>query len=79
MVTDFGNRRLAAQGVDLSGTFGLLSTVNSIVAIMSGVASESLVGMAGTTTAPFAASVALVAAAALVISTQWVSLPAHEC
>lgn len=73
MVTDFGNRRLAAKGGDLSRTFGLMSTVNSGVAIVSGVASEWLVGVAGTTTAPFAVSAGLVGLAAVVISTQWVT------
>ncbi|KAH7376325.1 major facilitator superfamily transporter [Plectosphaerella cucumerina] len=71
MVTDFGNRRLAEKGADLSRTFGLMSTVNSVVAIISGVVSEWLVGAAGSAKAPFAASAAIVVVASLFISTQW--------
>ncbi|WYZ35551.1 hypothetical protein EsH8_X_000198 [Colletotrichum jinshuiense] len=71
MVTDFHDRRLADKGLDLSRTFGLMSTVNSVVAIVSGVASEWLVSATGTRKAPFLASVALLAFAAVVISTQW--------
>jgi MFS transporter, MFS domain-containing protein family, molybdate-anion transporter len=74
MVTDFGNRRLADKGADLSRTFGLMSTVNSVVAIISGVVSEWLVGAAGSAKAPFAASAAIVAVASLFISTQWVGV-----
>lgn len=73
MVTDFGRRRLADGGADLGRTFGLMSTLNSVVAIVSGVASEWLVGAAGTAKAPFAASAAIVGVASLFIATQWVS------
>ncbi|OHW90691.1 major facilitator superfamily transporter [Colletotrichum incanum] len=48
MVTDFHARRLSDQGLDLSRTFGMMSTVNSVVAIVSGVVSEWLVSMTGT-------------------------------
>lgn len=71
MVTDFHARKLALQGGDLSRTFGLMSTLNSAVAIVSGVFSEWIVGVAGTRKAPFAAAALLLAAAAWVIATQW--------
>jgi MFS transporter, MFS domain-containing protein family, molybdate-anion transporter len=71
MVTDFHARRLADKGGDLSRTFGVMSTLNSVVAIASGVFSEWAVAVSGTRKAPFAASVVLLAAAGWVISTRW--------
>ncbi|GKT94226.1 major facilitator superfamily domain-containing protein [Colletotrichum tofieldiae] len=71
MVTDFHARRLGDQGLDLSRTFGMMSTVNSVVAIVSGVVSEWLVSVTGTRKAPFLASVGLLAVAAGVIASQW--------
>lgn len=71
MVTDFGARGLAARGGDLSRTFGLMSTLNSVVAIASGVFSEWVVGAAGTRKAPFVAAVGLLAVAFYVIWTRW--------
>ncbi|KAF6807222.1 major facilitator superfamily transporter [Colletotrichum sojae] len=71
MVTDFHARRLGEKGLDLSRTFGLMSTVNSIVAIVSGVASEWLVSMTGTRKSPFLASIGLLVLAAGVIASQW--------
>ncbi|KAK1524182.1 major facilitator superfamily transporter [Colletotrichum costaricense] len=71
MVTDFHARRLSEKGMDLSRTFGLMSTVNSIVAIVSGVVSEWLVSVTGTRKSPFLASVGLLVVAAGVIASQW--------
>lgn len=71
MVTDFHARGLAGRGGDLSRTFGVMSTLNSAVAIASGVFSEWAVGASGTRKAPFAAAVVLLAVAFWVISTRW--------
>ncbi|KAG6361321.1 hypothetical protein INS49_009546 [Diaporthe citri] len=71
MVTDFHARGLGDKGGDLSRTFGVMSTLNSVVAIASGVFSEWVVGVSGTRKAPFAAAVALLAVAFWVISTRW--------
>lgn len=71
MVTDFHARKLGEKGGDLSRTFGVMSTLNSVVAIVSGVFSEWVVTVSGTRKAPFAAAVALLAAAFWVISTRW--------
>ncbi|KAK7716379.1 hypothetical protein SLS64_003533 [Diaporthe eres] len=71
MVTDFHARGLGEKGGDLSRTFGVMSTLNSVVAIASGVFSEWVVGFSGTRKAPFAAAVALLAVAFWVISTRW--------
>ena len=75
MVADFHARGLAARGADLSRTFGLMSTLNSLVAIASGVFSEWVVAAAGTRKAPFVVAVVLLAAAAWVIATRWVRAP----
>lgn len=71
MVADFAARGLAARGADLSRTFGAMSTINSAVAIASGVSSEWLVAASGTRRAPLAAAVGLLAAAAWVIAARW--------
>ncbi|KAL8392191.1 hypothetical protein RB595_002397 [Gaeumannomyces hyphopodioides] len=71
MVTDFAERGLAAKGGDLSRTFGLMSTLNSVVAIASGVFSEWLVAATGTRRSPFYAAVVLLGVAAWVIATRF--------
>ena len=71
MVADF--RARGGEEGRLSRMFGLMSTLNSVVAIVSGVGSEWLVGVTGTKKAPFGASVVLLVVAAGVIATQWVS------
>ncbi|KAK4457839.1 major facilitator superfamily transporter domain-containing protein 5 [Cladorrhinum samala] len=56
---------------ELSKTFGVMSTLNSLVAIASGVASEWLVTATGTKKSPFWASAALLLLAAGIISSTW--------
>ena len=73
MVTDFHSRHLEKKGLNLSRTFGTMSTLNSIVAIVSGVFSEWLVKSWGTRKAPFAVSIGLLGLAWVVIYSQWVS------
>jgi len=72
MVTDFHGRFLESKGLNLSRTFGQMSTINSVAAIVSGVFSEWLVASAGTRKAPFAVSVVLLGVAGLFIYGQWV-------
>lgn len=77
MVADFRARGLDAQGQgggDLSRSFGLMATVNSMVAITSGLAAEWLVAATGSLKAPFGASIGLVAVAAIMIRSTWVRL-----
>jgi MFS family permease len=78
MVTDFRNRGLEKRGGDLSRTFGLMSTLNSIVAIISGVFSEWLVSVMGTQKSPFGASMALLGLAFWIILSQWVRDPSPD-
>ncbi|KAM7199446.1 Protein of unknown function (DUF791) domain containing protein, partial [Rhypophila sp. PSN 637] len=72
MVADFEARGLGSS--NLSGMFGTMSMVNSLVAIASGVVSEWLVGIAGTKKAPFMASVVVLGVAFGVIALSWVSI-----
>ncbi|SPO02678.1 related to major facilitator superfamily domain-containing protein 5 [Cephalotrichum gorgonifer] len=71
MVADFGARYLGRKGLDLGRTFGTMSTVNSVVAIGSGVLSEWMVERTGTRKTPFGACVAVLGLAAAFIYTQW--------
>jgi MFS family permease len=73
MVADFRVRGLAERGVDLGGVFGTMGTINSVVAIVSGVGSEWLVGWTGTRKAPFWAAVGCLGVAAGVMGGWWVS------
>lgn len=73
MVTEFHKRHLDKAGVSLSSMFGVMTTLNSIVAILSGVFSEWLVQTTGTKRAPFMASAGLLAIAFWIILTLWVS------
>ncbi|KAK3692087.1 major facilitator superfamily transporter [Podospora appendiculata] len=66
-----GNGGGAGKGDELASMFGAMGTVNSLVAIASGVGSEWLVAATGTRRAPFVGSVALLGMAFVVILTQW--------
>ncbi|KAK4453997.1 hypothetical protein QBC34DRAFT_175242 [Podospora aff. communis PSN243] len=66
-----GDVKGKGKGEELGGLFGTMSMVNSVVAIVSGVGSEWLVGMAGTRKAPFWAAVACLVGAAGVIGVFW--------
>ncbi|KAK3316247.1 major facilitator superfamily transporter [Apodospora peruviana] len=71
MVADFYARGLDKNGRSLSSTFGTMSTLNSLVAIGSGVGSEWLVAAAGTRKAPFVASTVLLGVAFVGIWLSW--------
>lgn len=71
MVTDFHARKLGEKGGDLSRTFGVMSTLNSVVAIVSGIFSEWIVSVSGTRKAPFAVAAGLLGVAFWMISTRW--------
>jgi MFS transporter, MFS domain-containing protein family, molybdate-anion transporter len=73
-----GDVKGKGKGEELGGLFGTMSMVNSVVAIVSGVGSEWLVGMAGTRKAPFWAAVGCLVGAAGVIGVFWVSYPGGE-
>ncbi len=72
MVTEFHKRQLDKAGLSLSSMFGIMTTLNSIVAIVAGVSSEWLVQVTHTKRAPFMASAALLAVAFWVNLGCWV-------
>jgi predicted acyltransferase len=72
MVTEYHKRHLDKTGTSLSSMFGLMATLNSIVAILAGVSSEKLVQVTGTKRSPFMASAGLLAVAFVIIWFFWV-------
>ncbi|KAG0651297.1 Molybdate transporter [Hyphodiscus hymeniophilus] len=71
MVTEYHKRQLDHAGMSLSSMFGIMTTINSIVAIISGIFSEWLVEVTHTQTAPFMASTALLSVAFWIIWGFW--------
>ncbi|KAF4632854.1 hypothetical protein G7Y89_g5258 [Cudoniella acicularis] len=71
MVTEYHKRRIDHAGTSLSSMFGLMTTMNSIVAIISGVFSEWLVQVTDTKGAPFMASAGLLTIAFWIIWGYW--------
>ncbi|KAI0021812.1 DUF791-domain-containing protein [Xylariomycetidae sp. FL0641] len=72
MVTNFRERKLVDDGCDLSRTYATTATVNSLTAIVSGVASEVVVRVTGSKKAPFLLSAALLWAALQMIWSHWI-------
>jgi len=73
MVTEYHKRQVEKAGTSLSSLFGIMTTLNSIAAILSGVFSEWLVHFTETKRSPFMASAALLGVAFLIITRFWVS------
>lgn len=71
MVTEYHKRQMDKAGSSLSGMYGIMTTLNSIVAILSGVFSEWLVTFTGTKRAPFMASAGLLMIAFWIILVCW--------
>lgn len=73
MVTEYHKRQLNQAGTSLSSLYGIMTTLNSVVAICAGVSSEWLVHFTGTKRAPFMGSAGLLSVAFWVILMFWVS------
>lgn len=73
MVTEYFSRSLDRSNVTLDSIFGLMTTMNGVVAILSGVVGESTVAVSGTKTSPFMAAIVLLAAAFILMRIGWVS------
>lgn len=73
MVTEYHKRQLDKAGTSLSSMFGIMTTLNSVVAILAGVSSEWLVQVTSTKKAPFMASAGLLIVAFWIILGCWVS------
>ncbi|KAK4111278.1 DUF791-domain-containing protein, partial [Canariomyces notabilis] len=56
---------------EMGRVFGMMSSLNSLVAIVCGVASEAIVGLTGTRKAPFWAAIGVLGLAAVVIAASW--------
>lgn len=75
MVTEYHKRQIEKAGTSLSSMFGIMTTLNSIMAIFAGVFSEWLVQVTSTKRAPFMASAGLLIIAFWVILGFWVRKP----
>ena len=75
MVTEYFARSLDKSSMSLDSMFGIMTTVNSIVAIISGVVGESLVAATGTKVSPFMAAIACLGLAFWLMKKYWVSIP----
>jgi MFS family permease len=74
MVTEYYVQNLDKSTLSLSSMFGLMTTLNSGTAILSGVIGESIVSYTETKTSPFMASIVCLALAAWAMQTYWVCL-----
>ena len=78
MITEYHNRGLENTGLLLSGVFGNMTTLSSVVAILTGVFGDLLVQYSASRIAPFLASVFCLAVAVFLICTRWVcTLDSH--
>ncbi|PQE26889.1 major facilitator superfamily transporter protein [Rutstroemia sp. NJR-2017a BVV2] len=71
MVTEYHKRKIHQAGTSLSTMFGIMTTLNSVMAILSGVFSEWLVQVTDDRRMPFMASAALLCVSAYVITLYW--------
>lgn len=78
MVTEYFARSLDKSNMSLDSMFGLMTTLNGVVAILSGVVGESVVAMTGTKTSPFMAAIVLLMIALLIMKRGWVSWHSHH-
>lgn len=73
MVTEYFAQGLEKSRMSLESVFGIMSTLNSIVAIVSGIASECLVKVTKTKVSPFLAAIPCLSFAFWYIMKNWVS------
>lgn len=73
LVTEYHQRRLDQSSLTLSSMFGLMTTLNSSVAIGAGLLGQLVVSLSQTKTSPFMASIMLLGTAAWYIMREWVS------
>lgn len=75
MVTEYFAQGLDKSSLTLDSMFGVMTTLNSIVAIISGVVGESLVAATGTKVSPFMAAIVCLGLAFWLMMKYWVSDP----
>jgi MFS family permease len=72
LVTEFHRQCLDEAGGSLKDIFGLMTTLNSVIAIVAGLVSQGVADFTGTQKAPFMAAVVCLVLAFLAISHSWV-------
>lgn len=73
MITEYHNRNLTKSSLSLSSMFGLMTTLNSVVAIGAGLTGQLAVTVSGTKTSPFVAAVVSLGLAFFIMLRYWVS------
>lgn len=73
MVTEYLAQGLDKSDISLDSMFGVMTTLNSIVAIFSGVIGEGLVAATNTKVSPFMAAAVCLALAFMLMLKYWVS------
>lgn len=73
MITEYHKRGLEAEHLSLGTLYGWMTSLNSIVAITTGVVGEILVSFTGTKVSPFLLAVLVLVGTATWISSTWVS------
>ncbi|KFY24506.1 hypothetical protein V491_02134 [Pseudogymnoascus sp. VKM F-3775] len=71
MVTEYFARSLDRSNMTLDSMFGLMTALNGVVAILSGVVGETVVAMTGTKTSPFMVAIVLLMTALLIMKRGW--------
>ncbi|KAF7883119.1 uncharacterized protein EAF01_011628 [Botrytis porri] len=71
MVTEYHKSNIQKAGMSLNSLFGVMSTLNSVMAILSGVFSEWLVQITDDRRMPFMASACLLGVSAYIITIYW--------
>ena len=72
MVTEYHVQHLDEAGGSLNDIFGIMITLNSVVAIVAGLFAQALSDFTGTQTSPFMAAIVLLMAAFWCIQIYWV-------
>ncbi len=73
MVTEYHRHHIDDIGGSLGDIFGIMTTLNGVVAILAGVFAEGVADFTGTQTAPFMAAVVCLFLAFGLISNHWVN------
>ena len=78
LVTEYHRQHLDDAGGSLNDMFGIMTTLNSVVAVIAGLFAQGVSDFTGTQKAPFMTAVVCLVLAFLSISRQWVSVAEHR-
>lgn len=73
MITEYHHRGMEQRGLSLGTLYGWLTSLNSVVAITTGIVGEILVGYTGEKVSPFLLATGVFVATGLWINSTWVS------